>query len=284
MAQLSGPARPRRAAPPRDDAPSAKRSYFIDSLGRGLSVIDAFTPERPELTLRDLADAAGVSQPSAFRIGYTLVEMGYLVRNPVTKGYRLGPRVITAGLATLASLVLPEIAEPYLTDLRDRTDETVKLGIPAGQQVIVAGWYPSERHPHGDHLGAALPIHASSLGRAILAGLPDQTARALLTTATMERLTPGTMTPTQAFRDLAEIRRRGYAINDQGTTSEHRSVAAALVDPKVGAVAAINVSVSAQRVSVADLQRQLAPLVVATARRISAVMPPHVEGAGWLRA
>lgn len=280
-------AAPRRRGAAREStgATHEKRSYFIESLGRGLAVISAFSPQRHELTLSDIAEAAGVSQPSALRIGYTLVEAGYLVRNPLTKGYRLGPRLITAGLATMSSLVLPDIAAPYLTDLRDRTDETVKLGIPARQQVIIVGWYPSERYPHSHHfLGTTLPLHATSLGRAILAWLPHTVVAAVLARSEAATFTDRTMTPDRAFDDLREVRQRGYAINDQGTTNEHRSVAAPLLDPRGRAVGAINISVSAERITCDELVTRFAPLVVATANHISAVLPPHIEGAGWVSA
>lgn len=259
-----------------------KRSYFVESLGRGLAVINEFSPTKTELSLRDLAEATGVSQPSAFRIGYTLIQMGYLVRNPMTKGYRPGPKLVTAGLATMASLALPGIAEPYLVELRDQTEETVKLAIPAKQQVVIVGWYPSELHPHDHHfLGTTLPLHATSLGRAILAWLPHATVKAVIERAEAAGFTSKTMTPTQASYQLRQIRQQGYAINDQGTTTEHRSVAAALINPEGHPVGAINISVSADRVSLAELTKRLAPAVVATAKSISAVLPVDVEGAGW---
>jgi IclR family transcriptional regulator, pca regulon regulatory protein len=278
-----GRARGAAGADARNGSEPEKRSYFVESLGRGLSVINAFSPAKTELSLRDLAEATGVSQPSAFRIGYTLIQMGYLVRNPMTKGYRPGPKLVTAGLATMASLALPGIAEPYLVELREATEETVKLAIPAKQQVVIVGWYPSERYPHDHHfLGTTLPLHATSLGRAILAWLPYTTVSAVLERAEATSFTGQTMTPAQAFDKLREIRQRGYAINDQGTTTGHRSVAAPLINPGGRPVGAINISVSAQRVSLGELKVRLAPAVVATAKSINAVLPPHVEGAGWV--
>ena len=80
--------------------------YFVESLGRGLAVLSAFAADRRELSLRDVAEAADVSTPSALRIGYTLVELGYLVRDPLTKRYRPGPKLLAVGMASLSSMSL----------------------------------------------------------------------------------------------------------------------------------------------------------------------------------
>jgi IclR family pca regulon transcriptional regulator len=260
-----------------------RSGYFIAAVGRALAVLDAFSPQRPELTLRDMAEAAEVSQPSAMRIGYTLVQCGYMVKNPVTKGYRLGPKAISVGMATLNSLTLPELAEPYLVDLRDRTQETVKLAIHHGPTIVFVSRFPSLVHPPGAHyVGSFLPIHASGLGRAILAHLPEDEAIRLIDASVEKRITAKTPTRTQARRDLARIRKRGYAVNDQATTMENRAVAAPLLDAAGTPVGAINLSMSAQRISLAELESRMAPLVVETARAISAVLPPNVQGAGVL--
>ncbi len=122
-------------------------------------MLDAFSPQRPELTLRDVAEAAGVTQPSALRIGHTLIEAGYLVRNQSTKGYRLGPRMVAVALATLSAMPLPEIAEPYLVQLRDATQETAKLAVPSGTDAVIVSYVASRLRPPGDQfIGSSVPL------------------------------------------------------------------------------------------------------------------------------
>ncbi|WP_052848918.1 IclR family transcriptional regulator [Streptomyces avicenniae] len=262
-------------------APAAKHSYHIEALARGLAVLDAFGPLRRELTLKDVAEAARVTQPSALRIGYTLVEAGYLVRNPGTKGYRLGPRALSVGLATLGAMTLPEIAEPYLTDLRNRTQENIKLAVPSGTNSVVVGRVPSYLHPDSTmYIGSTGKMHVSSLGRAILAWRSEEEIAAILERVEEERLTARTLTKPDVLAELEATRRRGYAVNDQGTTLDHRSVAAPLFGTDGRSLAAVNLSMSVQRISRADLEKEMAPLVVETARAISAVLPPQVQGAG----
>jgi IclR family transcriptional regulator, pca regulon regulatory protein len=246
-------------------------------------VLSAFSPERRELSLRDIAETTNVSQPSALKIGYTLVQSGYLVRNPVTKGYRLGPEIVSVGMATLNALTLPELAEPYLIDLRDRTQETVKLAIHAGPAIVFVARIPSLTHAivGNTYVGTSLPIHASSVGRAILAWLPEETAERLLSGSSDARLTKKTLTKDQARRRLAAIRKRGYDTDDQGVMLENRAIAAPVFDAAGVAVGAINITASAHRVTMTEIEEELGPLVVECAQVVSSILPPSVRGAGW---
>lgn len=257
--------------------------YHVTALARGLAVLDAFGPDRRELSLRELADAAGVTPASAFRIGYTLVEAGYLIRNTVTKGYRLGPRTLSLGLQTLSAMTLPELAEPHLTELRDTTDETIKMAVPAQGDVVIVARFASLSHPTtGSYIGARMPATISSLGRAVLAWEEPSTIDAVLTAAKAHRLTPRTLPKNALRQELKATKVRGYALNDQGTTMEHRSAGAPILSSEGHPIGSINISVSASRVTLAELERRLVPHLVGTAAAISTLVPPGIEGAGRL--
>ncbi|MBU6423465.1 MAG: IclR family transcriptional regulator [Chloroflexota bacterium] len=253
----------------------------MESLGRGLAVLSAFAADRRELSLRDVAEAADVSTPSALRIGYTLVELGYLVRDPLTKRYRPGPKLLAVGMASLSSMSLLELAEPYLVELRDRTEETVKLAILDDTEMVYVARIPSLTYPAlGSGLvGTRLPACQTCTGRAILSKLPDREVRTVVQRSTRQKFTEKTITSIdEILTEIKRTRLRGYAVNDQGTTIEHRSAAVAICDASGQPVGAVNVSVSAQRVSLGELTRRLVPHVVTTAERISALLPPQFEG------
>lgn len=262
-----------------DGGPSPQ--YFIESLARGLAVLSAFEPKRFELSLAEIAEIAGVTTPSALRIGYTLVSLGYLVRNPSTKGYRLGPRSLGLGMATLSSLSLLEIAEPYLRELRDTTTETVKMAVLDDTEVVYVARFPS--HVHGttmDHVvGTRLPAPLTSMGRAMLARMDDEEVRAIIGRSRLTALTARTVTdPKRILADIRRARDRGYAISDQGVTLQRRSVATALTDATGQAVGAVNIGGAVQRLSVAKLESDLAPPLRDTAAEISSVLPPGIVG------
>lgn len=256
----------------------SRDSYFVMSLARGLAVLKAFTPERPELSLSEIAAVAGVTSPSALRIGYTLVELGFLTRNPLTKGYRVGPGVLTLGMASLCSMSLLDIAEPYLAQLRDDAGETVKLAVLHGFDVVYIGRFVSTIYPQvgSAYVGSRLPAAQACTGRAILALLDESEARRIVESGQRQRFTDKSLiTVDDIMAELAVTRERGYSIDDQGVTLEHRSAAVALVGPSGRPVGAINFSVSAQRVSVPALGTDLAPQLLATAAKISAMLPPE---------
>jgi IclR family pca regulon transcriptional regulator len=255
--------------------------YFVESLARGLNVLRAFAPNRPELTLSQIASAAGVSNPSALRIGYTLVSLGYLTRNPLTKGYRLGPNVLSLGMAVLSSMTLLDIAEPFLKELRSAADETVKMAVLEDTEMLYIARYPSLLYPVEGSIfvGSRLPAHQTCTGRAILARFPFDQAREIVKRSGTQKFTNKSIVRIDlVMEELAKTRDRGYALNDQGTTVEHRSAAVAITGTTGAPIAAINVSVSAQRVALDALERTIVPHLLVAGKAISALIPPHFQG------
>lgn len=263
-----------------DNRDSGQSRYFVESLARGLAVLGAFAPGRAELSLSEIAAAAGVTNPSALRIGYTLVTLGYLTRNPVTKGYRLGPAVLTLGMASLSSMSLLEVAEPYLQQLRDVSGETVKMAVLHGTEMVYVARFPSLVYPPAGttFVGSRLPAPQTCTGRAILSRLPESEARDIVERSRRSRYTENSLVDVEEIMaELARSRARGYAVNDQGTTVEHRSAAVALLNVIGQPVGAINISVSAQRVSRQDLEERLVPHLIRTAAQISALLAPQSQ-------
>jgi IclR family pca regulon transcriptional regulator len=261
------------------DVHSAQRKYFIESLARGLAVLSAFDPTHTELSLAEIAKVANVSRPSALRIGYTLTRLGYLMRNSATHGYRIGPKALSLGMATLSSMSLVDTAEPFLRDLRDATRENIKMAVLQGSEIVYVSRFASQLEVNiSIYVGTRLPAAITSIGRVILAFLPEDVAldvveRSGLTAET----TPSITTLEGVMSELRLIRDRGYTINDQGLMREIRSAAAPIIDAAGHPVAGINVTVSSQRITAADLEERLVPLLVATARSISRLLPPDPQ-------
>lgn len=254
--------------------------YFVESLARGLTVLDAFDPAHRELSLAELASISDVGTATAFRIAHTLVQLGYLTRDPETKAYQLGPTVLSLGMSSLSSMTLPDVVDPYLQALRDDIDENVKCAVVQGTDVVYVAHYRSRSHPSRVvYTGTRTPAHTTSSGRAFYANLPDDVAEELVERSPRPRFTSRSLTATNAI--MAEVRRArelGYAVNDQGRSMEHRSVAAALVNYRGYPVGAINIAVWAGRTSRSEMEERYGPRVVATAAEISALIPAQLEG------
>jgi IclR family pca regulon transcriptional regulator len=261
--------------------PERMTNYSIASLTRGLKVLSGFDATRTELSLADIAAIAEVSRPSALRIARTLQDAGYLIRNPTTKSYILGPKALSLGLTTLASLSLLEIAEPYLVSLRDRLEQTVKMAVRDDIDIIyVARLVPASRRATMDYrVGTRLPALLTSMGRAMVAPLPDKEVREILTRTKLTPFTSLTLTDPEAiWAEIQNVRRQGYATTNQGVTLERRAAAAVITNTTGEPIAAVNASVHVLEFSQDQLEEKIVPEVVATAAAISSVMPPGISG------
>lgn len=225
--------------------------YIVPGLVRGLEVLQAFTPERPRLTLGELAEATGVTRSAVFRIAYTLTELAFLVHDAQGRTYALGPAVLRLGYGFLASRELVEVALPHLEALRDATGWSAHLGTREGTEVLYLLRFPTRRGLASIvHVGSRLPAHATSMGRVLLADLDAAALADLYRDARLVGVGPRTPTTLPAL--LAQARadaRRGYVVQVGEFEQGVASVAAALRDVGGGTVAAINVAGVAGRAS-----------------------------------
>lgn len=260
-----------------------ERGEHVESLARGLRLLAAFTPGEPELSLTALAERTGVASGTAHRLLATLVSLGYVEQDPESRRYRPGLRVLDLGFAALSRRGLREVATPVLRELHIQIGETVNLAILDGSDVVFIERFES-RDIIGTRLsvGSRLPAHCTSLGRCILAYMPPEERRAILSRGALVAMTPKTLTSVPALEaDFARTLERGYAIIDEELSVHHRGVAAPVLDRQGTVVAAVSIALMASRVTVEGLCRDFAPLVVRTGRAISARLGFHsVDSAG----
>jgi IclR family pca regulon transcriptional regulator len=239
------------AAAPRDGA-------FVQSLERGLLVIRALSSPEPQ-ALSEVARTTGLSRAAARRFLLTLEQLGY-VRQAAGR-FALTPRVLELGYAFLSSLSLPEVAQPHLERLAEQVQESSSVSVLDGDDVVYVARVPIRRIMSvAISVGTRFPAYATSMGRVLLAGLPDEEVAAALSRADLRRLTARTTTSRQALHEeIARVRRQGYAIVDEELEAGLRSVAVPIDDAAGKVTAAVNLSVQASRTSVADLRRRLLP-------------------------
>lgn len=162
-------------------AVTEKDPYLVPGLVRGLTLLQAFTPQRPEQSLSQLAQALGITRSAAFRSVHTLVREGFLL--PVRDGrhYRLGPAVLRLSYGYLASRELLEIAQAPLEQLRDATDWSAHLGVLDGRHVLYLIRLPaSDGLSALVHVGSRLPAPRTAMGRILLAQKTEPELRKLL--------------------------------------------------------------------------------------------------------
>ncbi|RAY14971.1 IclR family transcriptional regulator [Actinomadura craniellae] len=194
---------------------------------RAFDLLEHLADAGGELALSELAEASGLPMPTAYRLMRTMVKGGYVRQQP-SKRYVLGPRLIRLGDG--ATRLLGTWARPMLARLVDDTGETANMAVLEGDEVVYVAQVPS-RHSMRmfTEVGLRVRPHSTGVGKALLAQLPDDAVRALVARTGMPAGTPRTLTdPDALLAELAVIRSRGYALDDEEQEPGVRCVAVAL--------------------------------------------------------
>ena len=255
--------------------PTLREPRYSQSLERGLAILGCFTPKRPVLGIADIADDLGMSRSTTHRYVITLVALGFLEQGASRK-YRLGLRVTDLGMSALNSTGLREHSRPYLEELRQRTSYTVNLSVLDGGEILYVDRARSFRRGQNKidlnlRPGSRLPAYCTSMGKVLLANLPETEQRDLIGGMTLTRRGPNSITSKKALRtELEHILEEGMAVNDEELAQGLVSIAIPIRGESGGVLAAINLAAHTSMISLEEMADQLQPQVVATADSISA--------------
>ena len=254
---------------------------FIEALARGLDVIQAFQPNKPVMTLSEVAVATGLARPTARRMLLTLVELGYV--RAAQGGFALTPRVLDLGMAYIGSTSIWEIVRPHMEQLVGHTGESSSLAQLDGSDIVyVARVAVPKIITLAVTIGTRFPALQTSLGKVQLAALPPDELERVLAIPSRSGITPLWQPPMEERdRVLCEVRTRGWALTDEHLAYGIRSIAAPVRDHDNRVVAALNVCVHAAETSIEILTGQYLPLLLQTAAAISADLArwqcrPHI--------
>ena len=244
--------------------------YFIQSLAKGLSVLQTFSEIGSPITLSELAQALGTTNATATRLCYTLTELGF-IRRDGQKRYHLTPKVLTLGYPDICSLDWQEIARYYLERLFEEVQETVNLSILEGPEILYLIRIRKRKYlPFDIRIGTRLPVYCTAMGKVLMAMGPPEKTRPILEEMEFRPLTAYTIMDMDRFvGELKGVRMRGYAVNDEELSIGNRAVAAPVLDEQGHAVAAINIAVPTTQYSRIELEENLAPHVVRVAGQVS---------------
>jgi DNA-binding IclR family transcriptional regulator len=226
----------------RNDGSEPARSV-VQSLDRALSLLDLVSFSDHELSLGEIAARSGLAKSTAHRLLRTLELRGFVARNPTSGSYR-------PGLKNFRGFHGGPLVHRALTDLAERSGETANLGALVGSTVLYVDRADSPQALRWQlGVGKRVPAHCSGLGKAILANLNQDAVERILPER-LEALTPFTITDRPAFLvQLAEVRRRGYALDDEEFMDGVRCVAVPIMGPGGEAVAAVSISGPAFRIT-----------------------------------
>jgi IclR family acetate operon transcriptional repressor len=261
--QLSQTAEP--AARPRGEGSN------IQSVDRALNLLQAIAEVGGEATLTELSGRTRINISTCHHLLATLVKRGFVTKWPARRGYALGGRILQLSQACL-QVDLPRRAEPFIERINSATGETVHLAARQGDHLATLLTREARHAVRVDTagLGVSEAAHASATGKAMLAWLPEDEIRRIVTTSGMKKFTPNTITDFVALiEELRLVRRRGFAIDREEFQPGVICIGAAIRNHSGAVVGAISASTPTMRASEEHLARMREAVVSAT-RALSA--------------
>jgi IclR family pca regulon transcriptional regulator len=222
--------------------PEDRPAEFVEALAKGLAILECFDAAHPEMTLSEVARRVGLSPAAARRALITLTALGYVGSRD--KRFHLKPRALTLGSAFYAAARIDEILQPDLRELVARFGDASSVATLDGADVIYVAHVSVQRARRAAAMvGARYPAHATSMGRVLLAALPECELARLICEERLEPLTARTLTdPGMLKAELAAVRAQGYATTvdqlDYGITA----LAVPIRDGEGRTIAALNSS------------------------------------------
>jgi IclR family pca regulon transcriptional regulator len=203
-------------------------SEFVQSLARGLSVLQSFNAERSSMTLTEVAEHTDLSRGTARRLLLTLERLGFVGSDG--KQFWLTPHVMDLGYRYLSSLPWWQVVQPIIEEAASAVNESCSVGILDGVDIIFTAGAAADRIVSANiRIGSRLPAHATASGRVLLSLLPDGQLDQFFEAATLLRLTHKTVVDKTVLKAiLQQVRAEHYCLIDEELELGLRSVARAL--------------------------------------------------------
>jgi DNA-binding IclR family transcriptional regulator len=246
----------------------------IQSIEKCFNLLSCLSSTDSFPTLEELTQITGYNKTTCYRFLKTMRQIGLVEQDPVKKTYQLGPKIVSLGLTALRGMNLRQTALPVMRQLRDETQETINLSLLSGTEIIFVERVMSDYLVNANiNVGDRLPVYCASMGKAILAFMSAIHADEIISRLEFKARTGSTIvSPASLRKELAEIRAKGFAINNEELEKGLRAVAAPIIGFTGEAFAAINIAWATARHPGRRTFGEFAEKVVAAASRISSAM------------
>jgi IclR family transcriptional regulator, pca regulon regulatory protein len=234
---------------------------FIESLDRGLRVLQSFGIDRRPMTLSDIAKACNLPRATARRILITLQKSGYVVGDE--RLFSLTPHVLTLASAYLASNQISTVMQPLMDEVSAKAKEVCSLAVLDGDEaVFVARASPARVFPSGIDIGYRLPAFCTSVGRVLLGRLSNEELAAAIDAMSLKPQTPETIIDKSLIvAAIITDRSKGYSMVDQEAEAGFRSVSVPIRRYDGGVIAAANIGAHVDRISTGEMIDRFLPLL-----------------------
>lgn len=255
-----------------EEADNRGATDFIESLDRGLRVLELLGGGQQPMTLSDIAKAADLPRATARRILFTFERAGFVESDG--KLFRLTPRVLVLASSYLASNHVVSVLQPALDQLSSEAQEISSMAILDGNDVVfIARASPTRIFSAGIDVGYRLPAFCTSVGRVLLSRLPDDELAAALKAMDPAPLTPFTVTDRKVLlKTIIADRAQGYSLVDREAEPGFRSISVPVRRYDGAIVAAINMGAHVDRVSASEMVERFLPLLRETAASVKSML------------
>lgn len=252
-----------------NSATKSSRRATIQSVDRAARILKVLASGPRRLGVSEIADRLGLTRPTVHGLLQTLQAHGFVEQDRDSDKYQLGAGLLQLGNSYLDLNELRSRSLVHAERLATRADAAVRVGVMHGASVVIVHHvFRPDTTLQILEVGAELPLHASALGKAMLAFFPDG-ARADLLAEPVPRLTSRTLTPAALREQLAQVRERGFAIEKDEAILGESSIASPIFDHSGHAVGAIGIVGDTERITPRGAARQLSSAVTEAARGVS---------------
>ncbi|MBB2672939.1 UNVERIFIED_ORG: IclR family pca regulon transcriptional regulator [Rhizobium esperanzae] len=241
-----------------------RETDFVSGFARGLKVIEAFGETRQRLSIAEASKLTELDRATVRRSLLTLAELGYADYDG--KFFTLTPKILRLGHAYLSATPLPALLQPHLDHLSECAGQSASASVLDGTEIVYIA-RASQRRVMSINLtpGSRLPAYCASMGRVLLAALPESEARAVLARSELKHNTAKTKTdPEELIAEFRRVRAEGYAIIDQELEIGLCSIAVPVENDRGETVAAINIGAPAALVPAAEMKARYLKLLQET--------------------
>ena len=246
------------------------RENVVKSVSRALDIIALVSMKKGGLGVTEIANQIDINKSSVFRTLATLVQYGYIEQDRDTEKYKLGYKFLDISSKLLESIDLRAEAKPFLQELEKMTNEVIHLVVyDQGEVVYIEKLEGNETLRTHSKVGKRAPMHCTSVGKAILAHLPDKEVLGIIDRKGMPYHTDHTITEEEALLDeLKQVRQRGYSLDLEENEYGITCIAAPVFDHLGNVVAAVSISGPTTRMNT-DRLTQLGPMMIQTTQQLS---------------
>jgi DNA-binding IclR family transcriptional regulator len=251
-----------------------KNTGIVQAIERGCQILDALGKGKQSYSIQDLSSQLKLPKPTIHRILSTLRHFGFVAQDEVSKEYRLGFRLVELGYTVLDQIDLRKLAEPFLTKLANRVEETVHLVILDQGEIVYLDKVEKVSDPRSlrmvSRIGMRNYTHSCAVGKVLLAPLSDDERAQIVAKKGLPQLTKNTIVKLSKLnKHLADVRAQGYAVDDEENEEGIRCVAAPIRNDQGSVIAAISISGPTVRMTEKRIHNELKTRVMKTATEIS---------------